>query len=132
MLTSLKRFKEHRIPIVMHNIQCSMHIPCSTERLYCAPHICQLCLYVLYCTCIFSSVFVCAFSFHSIFFHFYSLHLFFVFFVFFSLVFVFLLSFMVFVVRAVLSVTAAVNIRVGQNHRKSFRFASHSIGIHRA
>lgn len=63
------------------------------------------------------------------FFHFFSLHLFFVFF---SLVFVVLLSFMVFVVRAVLSVTAAVNIRVGQNHRKSFRFASHSIGIHRA
>lgn len=63
------------------------------------------------------------------FFHFFSLHLFFVFF---SLVFVVLLSFMVFVVRAVLSVTAAVNIRVGQNHRKSVRFASHSIGIHRA
>lgn len=63
------------------------------------------------------------------FFHFFPLHLFFVFF---SLVFVVLLSFMVFVVRAVLSVTTAVNIRVGQNHRKSFRFASHSIGIHRA
>lgn len=64
MLTSLKCFKELWMPNVYgtykkkHSMfNAHLHIPYTRyrewerkQRLHCAPHICQLCMYVLYCT----------------------------------------------------------------------------------
>lgn len=138
MLTSLKCFKEHRMPNVLHttfNVQCTS-ISYRTHKAYtihCAPHICQLCMYVLYCTCIFfppssSAHFVCmcACVFSSFFFlctfvpH--SRSSFFL-----PLLHGICCSRCAVSRMSAAAITArcAVSKRVGQNHRKSFRLVSH-------